>query len=278
MLPGMELMSCPEMAVPREIMHHIVQVESSRNPYAIGVVGGRLVRQPRTLEEALATAQALERGGFNFPVGLAQVNRYNLSKYGLASYAQAVQVCPNLQVGARILAECYQRHRDWGKSFSCYYSGNPVTGFRHGYVQKVFASIAKASGTRNTAPGNTESRIAVVTEPSRRTVPVAHYPLRSPSSRVDVRVSRIAADIVADDSDAREDPAFAGAPIRAAATAVTATAEAMPSPSLGPVRLQPTAGTAAAALPHGGPYADGDHAHENQAFGNQDSGDQAFVF
>lgn len=47
MLPGMELMGCTGLAVPGEVMQHVVHVESSRNPYAIGVVGGRLVREPR---------------------------------------------------------------------------------------------------------------------------------------------------------------------------------------------------------------------------------------
>lgn len=142
MLPGMELMGCQDLAVPREVMHHVVGVESGFNPYAIGVVGGRLVRQPRSVAEALATARDLEARGYNFSLGLAQVNRHNLRKYGLSSYEKAFESCPNLQAGARILAECHARSGgDWGKSFSCYYSGNFVTGFRHGYVQKVFASM-----------------------------------------------------------------------------------------------------------------------------------------
>jgi type IV secretion system protein VirB1 len=134
LLPGMELLNCPELAVPKEVMHHVVHVESSYNPYAIGVVDGHLVRQPRNLAEALATARMLESRGFNFSVGLAQVNRRNLEKYGLTSYERAFEVCPNLQAGSRILAECHRRHGEWGKSFSCYYSGDPVTGYRHGYV------------------------------------------------------------------------------------------------------------------------------------------------
>lgn len=141
MLPGMELMGCANLAVPPEVMRHVVRIESSFNPYAIGVVGGRLARQPRNLSEAVSTARMLEREGYNFSLGLAQVNRYNLASYGLHSFERAFDVCPNLQAGSRILAECYQRSsRDWGKAFSCYYSGNFVTGFRHGYVQKVLAS------------------------------------------------------------------------------------------------------------------------------------------
>ncbi len=142
MLPGMELLSCPEMAVPAEVMQHVVRVESSHNPFAIGVVGGRLVRQPQNISEAVATARMLEEKGYNFSLGLGQVNRYNLVKYGLDSYEKAFKTCPNLQAASRILAECYSRSGgNWGKSFSCYYSGNFETGFKHGYVQKVYASI-----------------------------------------------------------------------------------------------------------------------------------------
>src|SRR5690606_13652093 len=68
-------------------------------------------------------------------------NRYNLAKHGLSNYERAFDVCPNVQAGSRILAECYGRSgQDWGKAFSCYYSGNFTTGYRHGYVQKVVAS------------------------------------------------------------------------------------------------------------------------------------------
>lgn len=149
MLPGMELMSCQDMAVPMEVMHHVVRVESSYNRYAIGVVGGHLVRQPKNLPEALATARMLENRGYNFSVGLAQVNRYNLNKYGIGTYEKAFEVCPNLQAGSRILADCYGRSGgNWGKSFSCYYSGDFSTGYRHGYVQKIYASIRSANARR----------------------------------------------------------------------------------------------------------------------------------
>jgi type IV secretion system protein VirB1 len=142
----MELMGCQDLAVPAEVMQHVVRVESSFNPYAIGVVGGRLVRQPKTLPEALATVRMLERRGYDFSVGLAQVSRKNLDKYGLDSYEKAFQACPNLRAGSRILAECYSRSKDsWPRSFSCYYSGDFTTGFRHGYVQKIYASIRAAA-------------------------------------------------------------------------------------------------------------------------------------
>lgn len=154
MLPGLEMMGCQDLAVPAEVMHHVVRVESSGNPFAIGVVGARLARQPRSAAEAVATAKMLESKGYNFSVGLAQVNRHNLTKYGLHSYGHAFETCPNLHAGARILSECHSRSgHDWGRSFSCYYSGNFTTGFRHGYVQRVFASmgVGKQVGRHTTA-------------------------------------------------------------------------------------------------------------------------------
>jgi type IV secretion system protein VirB1 len=142
----MELMACPNLAVSAEVMQHIVHVESGANPYAIGVVGGRLVRQPQNLGEALATVHMLDSKGYNYSLGVAQVNRANLGKYGLDSYEKAFQICPNLSAGANILAACYANAGgSWGKAFSCYYSGNFTTGYRDGYVQKVYDSINRST-------------------------------------------------------------------------------------------------------------------------------------
>ena len=158
MLPGMEMLVCPDLAVSPEVMQHIVQVESGANPFAIGVVDGQLARQPRSMDEALATARMLESKGYNFSVGIAQVNRANLRYYGLDSYRKAFNTCDNLAVGAQILASCYANaHGDWGKAFSCYYSGNFTTGFRDGYVQKVYASINREAGKSDALPAPTAS-------------------------------------------------------------------------------------------------------------------------
>lgn len=169
MLPGLEMLACPELAVPMEVMQHVVRVESSFNPYAIGVVGARLVRQPRNLGEAVSTARMLEEKGYNFSLGLAQVNRYNLASQGLDSYEKAFEVCPNLQAGSRILAECHGRAGgDWGKALSCYYSGNFTRGFRDGYVQKVFASwqgradAPAQPGAGAARPGDPGARMSLV--------------------------------------------------------------------------------------------------------------------
>lgn len=139
----------------------LVTVESNGNPFAIGVVNGQLERQPRDLAEAVTTARELERLGYNFSMGLGQVNRYNLAKYG-ATYETVFEPCRNLQVGAAILQDCYDRAssamRDPQQAvraaLSCYYSGNFTRGFKPdnagqpSYVQKVVARATDAKPIR----------------------------------------------------------------------------------------------------------------------------------
>ena len=159
MLPAFDLMSCPNLAVPAAVMQHVAQVESSTNPFAIGVVGGRLQRQPQNLGEAVATTRMLDAKGYNYSLGIAQVNRSNLARYGLDTYEKAFDGCANLAAGARILAECYGRAGgDWGKAFSCYYSGNFTTGYRDGYVQRVLGSDSSPADAAQTITVYPESR------------------------------------------------------------------------------------------------------------------------
>jgi type IV secretion system protein VirB1 len=127
----------------------IVRTESGFNPYAIGVVGGRLARQPSSAAEAVATARELERHGWNYSVGLAQVNRSNFARYGLTADT-AFEPCRNLMVGAAILGHCFetastvalQVQQALRAGLSCYGSGDFVTGYRTGYVQRVVANAS----------------------------------------------------------------------------------------------------------------------------------------
>lgn len=227
MLPGMELMGCTGLAVPPTVMEHVVKVESSFNPYAIGVVGGRLARQPRSLAEALSTARMLEERGYNFSLGLAQVNRYNLARQGLDSYEKAFDTCPNLRAGARILAECYGRSGgDWGKAFSCYYSGNFTTGYRHGYVQKVFASWQRKAGQEAVPIPIIDRRTAAQPRRAMKTI-----------ARENVASSLVARRI--EDAQARRTgrpaavaPATAASTLPVATPAVSTAAAAMPGASM----------------------------------------------
>lgn len=152
---------CAPTVAP-QTMAAIVNVESGKNPYAIGVVGGRLERQPTNQQEAVATAKALAENGWNFSVGVAQVNRYNLPKYDV-SLEQAFDACTNIRIGSQILEDCYVRaakttpdtQAALQAAFSCYYSGNFTRGFKPdipgqlSYVEKV---LANADGTTHAIP------------------------------------------------------------------------------------------------------------------------------
>ena len=137
-------------AVAPATMAAIVRVESGFNPYAIGVVSGRLERQPANLDEAVATTRALEADGWNYSAGLAQVNRANCVRLGLTPQA-VFDPCRNLAAGAAILQGCFERARlrhpeaqnALRAGLSCYASGYFSSGFRTGYVQRVVAQAAR---------------------------------------------------------------------------------------------------------------------------------------
>ncbi|HZZ06796.1 lytic transglycosylase domain-containing protein, partial [Paraburkholderia sp.] len=123
------------------------RTESGFNPFAIGVVGAHLERQPASLAEALATVRELETLGYSYSVGLAQVNNRNFAKYGETA-ATLFEPCRNLRAGAEILSECFSRSSRASldqqaalrAALSCYYSGNFTTGFSTGYVRQVLVN------------------------------------------------------------------------------------------------------------------------------------------
>lgn len=145
-------------------MRALVSVESSHNPYAIGVVNGRLGHQPMTFADALALVHQLDQQGYNFSLGLAQVNRNNLARLG-ESYETIFDTCRNLHAGAQVLRECFAKAKGpYGDdqtavraALSCYYSGSFTRGFRaesngQSYVQKVVARAVAPDTNAVTVP------------------------------------------------------------------------------------------------------------------------------
>jgi len=147
----------------------LVQVESEFNPWAIGVVGGQLHRQPRHHAEAMATARALQTAGFDFSVGLGQINVRNLGRLGL-TLESAFDPCANLAAMQAVLSDCFDRagasteaqQSKLRRALSCYYSGNFATGVQHGYVGRVVAA-SRSMPTAFPAP------TATTTQPKEKT-------------------------------------------------------------------------------------------------------------
>lgn len=141
-------MQCAPDVAP-DTLTRIVKTESGFNPWAIGVVGKPLKRQPQTRDEALSAIKQLNKDNANFSIGLAQINR----QYFDVNEAERIfSPCTNLKMGSDILKDCYVRalkssdseQQALKKSFSCYYSGNYTRGFvkeNNGtsYVDRVVA-------------------------------------------------------------------------------------------------------------------------------------------
>ena len=156
---------CTPPNVSKQTMHQLVSVESTRRPHPIGyklirreqaVVDGKVVTrkvvsflqtQPKSVGEAIEWARYLQREGFEFDAGPAQVHSTNFARYGLTAES-VFDPCTNIAVGAQILTDCYARayarFRNEGRALtaaiSCYQSGNFETGFSTGYVKKVLAA------------------------------------------------------------------------------------------------------------------------------------------
>lgn len=172
----MDFVGLAELCAPKvhvDTIHRIAAVESAFNPFAIGVVGGRLQRQPSTLAEALATARSLETQGYNYSLGLVQVNKKNLRRYGL-TLTSAFDPCENLRAGSTILEDCYRRAPEKSRALtdalSCYYTGTFSAGYRLGYVAKVMTvpALRLADYERAAIPVVPRSAPTAVPRPDKR--------------------------------------------------------------------------------------------------------------
>ena len=121
----------------------VARTESSFNQFAIGVVKGSLKKQPTNLADAVAAVKMLREQGYNFSMGLVQVNKQHMKKFNLTDES-IFDICTNLRVGGEILKDCFSRAKGdeqqrLQQALSCYYSGNFRTGFKSSdnYVKRV---------------------------------------------------------------------------------------------------------------------------------------------
>lgn len=130
--------------VPSSTIGALISAESDFNPYAIGVVRGRISRQPVSLNEAIQTVDRLESAGFNYSVGLAQINKTNFKHHNLDARTM-FDPCKNIEAGSKILKSCFRTSKSVDPAnrlkaaLSCYYSGTHNTDRYYRYINRVIS-------------------------------------------------------------------------------------------------------------------------------------------
>ena len=137
--------------VAASTMHAIIKTESKYNPLAINLntKGKRLLYQAKNLNQAIAWVNYLESYGYNFDVGLGQINSKNIHAYVYKAH-HLLDPCINLKVTSLILLKNYQAAKLVSKNeqeallkaLSAYNSGNHRLGFKNGYVNKVVSNAS----------------------------------------------------------------------------------------------------------------------------------------
>lgn len=136
--------SCAIKVAPTTMIA-IVKTESQGNAWAIGLNRGKKLRyQPKSYNQAVSWVNYLDQHGYDFDVGLGQVNIRNIRKYGYTP-SDMLDPCKNLQVASMILHRNYNealttsdsQYEALYKAISAYNTGNYHAGFNNGYVYKV---------------------------------------------------------------------------------------------------------------------------------------------
>lgn len=138
-------LACAPMVHPDTALR-LVKHESGNNPFAIGINGPyRLWPQPKSREQAVATAQMLVNAGLSIDMGLGQINSRNLPWLGL-TLETVFDPCQNLRAMQVVLLKGYEKaakthgpgQQALVAALSTYNTGHPERGVRNGYVASVF--------------------------------------------------------------------------------------------------------------------------------------------
>ncbi|KPU89207.1 lytic transglycosylase domain-containing protein [Xenophilus azovorans] len=152
MFPSAALIEQCAPQVSPVLMQALVRTESGGRPLAIGMDRAQgSVKQPQTLEEAVAMAKGLAAAGRKFSVGLAQIHVSNVSLYGM-SWEQAFDACQNLTVGQKILWNFFHRATASGytgvaaiwAALRGYNSGGADRTISDDYASRIFAYMSSA--------------------------------------------------------------------------------------------------------------------------------------
>ena len=133
---------CAPSVAPETVLA-IIQTESSGEPFALNVNGGRQPARQNSAADAAATAQRYVAAGYSVDLGLGQINSRNMRWLGL-TWDTVFDPCTNVAALARVLTTNYNSvkvGRDpqtaLRVALSMYNTGSQTRGFHNGYVAKV---------------------------------------------------------------------------------------------------------------------------------------------
>ncbi|ACO03675.1 MAG TPA: lytic transglycosylase [Persephonella sp.] len=129
------LVSSKKYGVNIHLLKAIAEVESGMQPYAVNVnLKGKnrsfFIKNRKVASEFITY---LEKKGYNFDVGISQINIKNIRRFGL-SPVELLDPCKNIDLSARIMRELIDRHgMTWDAVWR--YNGNKR------YAKKVLKAL-----------------------------------------------------------------------------------------------------------------------------------------
>jgi len=168
---------CAPSVAPETVLA-IVQTESSGDPFALNVNGGRQPARQSNAADAAATARRFVAAGYSVDLGLGQINSRNMRWLGL-TWETVFDPCTNVAALGRVLTTNYNAVKAGRDSqsalrvaLSMYNTGSQTRGFRNGYVAKVIGNAGVANSgisyamamPTTVAPASTDLRELLISE------------------------------------------------------------------------------------------------------------------
>ena len=133
---------CAPGVAPETVLA-IIQTESSGDPFALNVNGGRQPARQSNAADAAATARRFVAAGYSVDLGLGQINSRNIRWLGL-TWETVFDPCTNVAALGHVLTANYNSAKAGRDpqtalrvALSMYNTGSQTRGFRNGYVAKV---------------------------------------------------------------------------------------------------------------------------------------------
>ena len=164
---------CAPTVAPETVLA-IIQTESSSEPFALNVNGGRQPVRQSNAADAAATARRYVAAGYSVDLGLGQINSRNMGWLGL-TWETVFDPCTNVAALGRVLTTNYNSARAGRDpqsalrvALSMYNTGSQTRGFQNGYVAKVVGNAGIADTATAQEPNlpatPLDARVQLITE------------------------------------------------------------------------------------------------------------------